>query len=89
MTPRDALRQKLREQRERRTTGADRQQVARTVRADPTTALLSMGVDDPKVLQLGKAIAADPKAALRTLSAGKRSAQPADDPDDEAPPPET
>ena len=87
MTPRETLRQKLRDKRNARTGGATtQQQVAKTAKADPTTALLALGIDDPAMLQLGKAIAADPQQALRALSATKKEPT-TDSEDDEAIPP--
>lgn len=96
MTPRDALKQALRDKKERRTGGAaksDPKMLARTMKADPTTALLSMGVDDPAMLHLGKTIAADPRRALRALKSVEEAASAAgdeagDELDDEAPPPD-
>ena len=71
MTPRDALRKKLREKRLERTGGgaapAEAPSLARQLKADPTGALLAMGIDDVSMLDTGKALIADPRHAQRLM----------------------
>lgn len=90
---REALRRKLRNKihHKRENRGSDVQQIGRRMKDDPTTTLLSMGVDDPSVLEHAKTIMKHPTTALRTLTseiavAAQRLPTDASD-DEEAPPP--
>lgn len=83
-TDREELRRKLRDKingkRSQSGNNSDGAQLARRMKDDPTTTMLSLGVDDPTLLGLAKTISKNPEAALRDLTtllpATKEIAQP-------------
>ena len=90
---REALRRKLRDK-IRGKRGSTGPQLARRMKDDPTTTMLSLGVDDPSLLEHAKMIVRNPEAALRVLTTELASCARRTHPlvpntrdDEEAPPP--
>lgn len=85
MPTREELLQRLKNKRRvlRDNTSAP-QSVAQTMRKDPMTAMLAMGVDDPALLRNAKTIVKNPNAFLKEVV---DESPPADEDADEEPPP--
>ena len=66
---RDELRKELRQKiKNKRNPSSSAQSLAKNVKQDPQTALMSMGIDDPDILSNAKMMLKDPKAMLKTLT---------------------
>lgn len=66
---RDELRRELRKKiKDKRNPSNSTQSLAKNVKQDPQTALMSMGVDDPDILNNAKVLLKDPKSMLKTLT---------------------
>ena len=85
MPTREELRQRLKERRRGLRDGTTAS-TAQTLKKDPMTAMLAMGIDDPEVLKHAKAIVKNPTSFLKSMA----SETPIEgDDDEEAPPPLT
>lgn len=86
MSDRDDLRRKLREKIRHKREGSSvaGPQLAQRFRSDPTTTMMSMGIDDPSLLNQAKTIVKNPEGFLKNLSADLK-AKPHRVPDDELP----
>ena len=67
MQSRDELRKRLREKIKGKRNGDSVQSFARTMKNDPTTAFLQMGVDDTSILQAAPNIVSNPQKMLSQL----------------------
>jgi hypothetical protein len=68
MKSREELRRELRQKIKEKRNPNSAQSIAKSVKDDPQTALMSMGVDDPDILSQAKSIFRDPKQMLRNLT---------------------
>ena len=86
------LRQKIRCGRNAPVARQSSERIAGALRSDPAGALLSMGVDDPTILQNAKAITSNPHALMKQLKAGntpvgtEANGDDGDEDDEELPP---
>ena len=66
---RDELRKELRQKiKNKRNPSNTTQSIAKNVKQDPQTALMSMGIDDADILNNAKMMLKDPKTMLKTLT---------------------
>ena len=66
---RDELRKELRQKiKNKRNPSNTAQSIAKNVKQDPQTALMSMGIDDADILNNAKMMLKDPKTMLKTLT---------------------
>ena len=66
---REELRKELRQKiKDKRNPSNSTQSLAKNVKQDPQTALMSMGVDDPDILNNAKMLLKDPKGMLKNLT---------------------
>ena len=61
---REELKKKLRE----KINGKKNNELAKNIKNDPQTAMLSMGIDDPEILKNAKSIVKNPMSALKNIS---------------------
>ncbi len=65
---REELRKRLRNKiHDKRTGNSSMESLAKTVKNDPQTALMSLGIDDPNILKSAKDIFKDPHQLLNSL----------------------
>ena len=101
MSDREDLRRRLRDKIKNKREGTSKSaapQLAQRMKADPASAMLSMGIDDPGILRQANSILKNPEGFLKSLAADMNSKDAAEkkpsgsvesglSDDEEAPPP--